>query len=372
MKEIRLGSVLIKNRHKRGITQDELAAYLGVSKSAVSKWETAMTYPDITLLPRLAAYFNISIDELMGYEPQMDKMEIRKCYLQFAEEFSMLSFEEVLERCHEMIKKYHSCYPFLFHMGVLLVNHFMLAGSPERSRQVLEEARELFNRIKTETDDPNLAKESLQMEAYCLLILKRPEEVLDLLGEYIPVSGPSEPVLASAFQLLGNQTEAKKILQIGLYKEVVSICNLLSSYMDLCTEGAEEFEQICRRFLAIAEVFQLDALHPGIMLPGYLVIAQGWAKRKNWEKTFEFLEKYTELAAGEIYPLKLHGDSFFNMLDDWLEDFLPLGPHLPRDISVVRHSMTQALTENQIFQEIMGEVRFQNLAARLKKNEEEQ
>lgn len=92
MKEIRLGSVLIKNRHKRGITQDELAAYLGVSKAAVSKWETAMTYPDITLLPRLAAYFNISIDELMGYEPQMDKMEIRKCYLQFAEEFSMLSF----------------------------------------------------------------------------------------------------------------------------------------------------------------------------------------------------------------------------------------------------------------------------------------
>lgn len=182
MKEIRLGSVLIKNRHKRGITQDELAAYLGVSKAAVSKWETAMTYPDITLLPRLAAYFNISIDELMGYEPQMDKMEIRKCYLQFAEEFSMLSFEEVLERCHEMIKKYHSCYPFLFHMGVLLVNHFMLAGSPKRSGQVLEEARELFNRIKTETDDPNLSKESLQMEAYCLLILKRPEEVLDLLG----------------------------------------------------------------------------------------------------------------------------------------------------------------------------------------------
>ena len=33
MKEIRLGRVLVGNRHKRGITQDELAAYLGVSKS---------------------------------------------------------------------------------------------------------------------------------------------------------------------------------------------------------------------------------------------------------------------------------------------------------------------------------------------------
>ena len=44
MKEIRLGRVLVGNRHKRGITQDELAAYLGVSKAAVSKWETGMTY----------------------------------------------------------------------------------------------------------------------------------------------------------------------------------------------------------------------------------------------------------------------------------------------------------------------------------------
>lgn len=39
MKEINLGRVLIENRHKRGITQEELAEYIGVSKAAVSKWE---------------------------------------------------------------------------------------------------------------------------------------------------------------------------------------------------------------------------------------------------------------------------------------------------------------------------------------------
>ena len=47
MKEIRLGRVLVGNRHKRGITQDELAAYLGVSKAAVSKWETGGNWYDI-------------------------------------------------------------------------------------------------------------------------------------------------------------------------------------------------------------------------------------------------------------------------------------------------------------------------------------
>ena len=65
MKEIHLGQVLTKKRRRLGITQDELALYMGVSKAAVSKWETGTTYPDITLLPRLAGYFHISIDEMM-------------------------------------------------------------------------------------------------------------------------------------------------------------------------------------------------------------------------------------------------------------------------------------------------------------------
>ena len=71
MKELNIGRILIENRHKRGITQEDLAEYMGVSKASVSKWETATTYPDITLLPRLASYFNISIDEFIGYEPQI-------------------------------------------------------------------------------------------------------------------------------------------------------------------------------------------------------------------------------------------------------------------------------------------------------------
>ena len=43
MKKINLSRVLIENRHKRGLTQDDLAAYMGVSKTAVSEWETGIS-----------------------------------------------------------------------------------------------------------------------------------------------------------------------------------------------------------------------------------------------------------------------------------------------------------------------------------------
>ncbi len=87
MKEMNLGRILIENRHKRGITQEELATHIGVSKGAVSKWETNSSLPDISLLPQLASYFDITIDELIGYEPQMEKRRLRNSISAFPRTF---------------------------------------------------------------------------------------------------------------------------------------------------------------------------------------------------------------------------------------------------------------------------------------------
>jgi transcriptional regulator with XRE-family HTH domain len=56
-------------RKNKGVGQQELASVLGVSFQSVSKWETGATMPDITLLPSIAEYFNVSIDELLGIKP---------------------------------------------------------------------------------------------------------------------------------------------------------------------------------------------------------------------------------------------------------------------------------------------------------------
>lgn len=107
MKALNIGRILIENRHRRGITQEDLAQYIGVSKASVSKWETATTYPDITLLPQLATFFHISIDELMGYEPQMTKEDIRKLYWQLSQDCLMDLFdneETVLNFCAQHLE----------------------------------------------------------------------------------------------------------------------------------------------------------------------------------------------------------------------------------------------------------------------------
>ena len=63
-----LGKTIRQLRQSKGTTQEQLAARLHVSCQAISKWENEAALPDILLLPHLADYFGVSIDELFGYK----------------------------------------------------------------------------------------------------------------------------------------------------------------------------------------------------------------------------------------------------------------------------------------------------------------
>ena len=55
-------------RAARNMSQGDLAEALEVSRQSISKWECGDGYPDITLLPRIAHHFHITVDELIGNE----------------------------------------------------------------------------------------------------------------------------------------------------------------------------------------------------------------------------------------------------------------------------------------------------------------
>jgi transcriptional regulator with XRE-family HTH domain len=139
MGRIHIGTFIAARRKEKGLTQEELANYLGVSKPAVTKWESGQSYPDILLLPVLASYFNPSGDELLGYEAQMTKEDVRTLYIRLSDAFAAQPFDAVLAECREIVRKYRSCWHLLFSMAQLYVNHAMLAGSPEKTADILHE-----------------------------------------------------------------------------------------------------------------------------------------------------------------------------------------------------------------------------------------
>ena len=62
-----IGKNIAELRKARGIKQDEVAKYVGVSAQAVSKWENGGV-PDTELLPKIAEFFNVTMDELFGLQ----------------------------------------------------------------------------------------------------------------------------------------------------------------------------------------------------------------------------------------------------------------------------------------------------------------
>ena len=65
--KLTLGEKIKELRKRDGRKQEDLAGALGVSNQAVSRWEKDGSYPDMEMIPAIANYFNVSIDELFGY-----------------------------------------------------------------------------------------------------------------------------------------------------------------------------------------------------------------------------------------------------------------------------------------------------------------
>ncbi len=66
--EINLKEKLRSLRQKKNVTQEALANHLGITPQSVGKWERGEGFPDITLLPKIAFYFDVTVDDLLGVE----------------------------------------------------------------------------------------------------------------------------------------------------------------------------------------------------------------------------------------------------------------------------------------------------------------
>ena len=102
MNALNIAANIVELRKMKGVTQEEMASFIGVTKASVSKWENGQSMPDILLLPVLASYFDVSVDRLLGYEPQLSKEQIQDIYRKFSKAFSEEPFEWSLKEAKHM------------------------------------------------------------------------------------------------------------------------------------------------------------------------------------------------------------------------------------------------------------------------------
>lgn len=341
-----LADNIARLRRRRQITQEELADYLGVTKAAVSKWENRQTTPDILLLPQLAGFFGVTLDELMGYEAQLSGEQIRRLYRELCDDFVRHPFPEVMGKVRSLVHRYYSCYPFLVQICTLYLNHFMLAENEEESRLVLQEAAALCDRVLQNSKDVGVCTEAVVMKAMLDLQQGHALEVIDALEPTLHsrhIYGQSEAVLVQAYCMAGEMERARSHAQVQQYTDLLGLVMDATQLLALYESDLERCREIMRRAQGVMELFELEQLHPNLAAQYYYQAALVYAAAEK-EKAMEMLEGL-EACVGRLLveeEMLLQGDGYFDRIEEWIEQ-LPLGSMAPRDRAFLRQNMLEAL-----------------------------
>jgi len=361
MKEIRIGIKIIEKRKEKGLTQEELADYLGISKPAVSKWESGQSYPDITLLPVIASYFDISVDELFDYQPQLNKLEIRKLYRRLSQRFTEIGFDEAHQEWSGYVKKYYSCWPLLMNMGVLLMNQVNLVSSQAKMEEVLNEAIHLFDRIETCGDDPKLIRQIPLLKASAHLMMGHASEVIDLLEGTQEIMMTPEIPLASAYMMKQENGKAVGLLQGSIFINLISILGAYPTLLNLYKDNQAALDRWVASATKLIDAYGIDKAHPATVLPFHITAAAIYLGNHHIDDALNHLEAYANLVSSPVLlPITLHTTPLFNTIDGLIES-LDLGNAAPRSDDAVKQSIKDVIKKHPAFESLADNERFKRI-----------
>ena len=374
MKDMSLANILIAKRREKGVTQDEFAAHVRVSKGSVSKWERGHTFPDIMLLPIIAEYFGITIDQLMCHSPQLSKAEAERIYTRLAESFAKKPFEDVVEECDTLVKRHYSCFIFVWYVALLYRSHAHLAATAERKSQIFQMAIDLCEHILQNCREPHILKSTMFFQASYYMQSGQPEKVIELLCDenQMPLQysdggvdysiSSSSLVASQAHRMLGNTEMAMEIEQVEMYCTLMTMLNSLLAYIRSNVEDYEVASLAYERAVNLAESFNMRRLYANNIQELYYWGARMYQAVGDSEKATHALEKYVDVCVNGYFPLTVRGDSFFSKIDSWVAK---AGDTLMHNDTTIKKMMKEAMLD-PAFDTLRESQEFVSLVEKLK------
>ncbi|WP_314944301.1 helix-turn-helix domain-containing protein [Olsenella uli] len=205
---VSIGSVIARERRLRGDTQQELAERLGVSKAAVSKWEVGQSIPDVTLLPRIAAYFSLTLDELFGYRSVLSNEEVATLYAELRAKAAR-DQSSALDRLREAVQDHYADCRLLVMMASLLFEWATVGPDPlgqagdevprlaaeDGPDMLMAEAVDLLDHVIDEGSDSVAVRQAAQMKAATLVQSGSYAKAVALLEPVVSPQGISQVML---------------------------------------------------------------------------------------------------------------------------------------------------------------------------------
>jgi len=237
-----ISTVIHDKRKETGLTQEQVASYLGVSTPAVNKWEKGVTYPDVSLLPPLARILKTDLNTLLCFEETLNTSEISLFSKKIIESIEKNGYESGFIMANEKIKEYPNCTELIETMAVLLEGAlFMFAPSLENKSFYEDQILSFYERA-SKGDNEKVRNKALYMLVSKYIKKKeyeKAQQMLDLLPERSALD--KKLLQAQLFRDQNKLAESSEILEKKLLSELNELQMTILSLLDVeLTAGNEK------------------------------------------------------------------------------------------------------------------------------------
>ena len=186
-------------------------------------------------------------------------------------------------------------------------------------------------------------------------------EALEDLTDPMRISGQNDLLLIQAYQMIGDNQKANDYTQITMYTHLMALVGSSIQYLAVNMANEDSCQETIRRMETILHTYEIDSLHPNISAQFYYQSALVNAFHGKQTNALAYLREYAKMVTilFEMKELKLHGDHYFDRLEQWIEQ-LTLGGDPPRSQKMLsehyqetlNHPLFVSFQDNQEFQEL--------------------
>ncbi len=280
--DITLCENLKELRKKRGNTQADLAVFLKVSNQAISKWERGDGYPDITLLPSIASYYDVSVDTILGVD-KINKMKKMQEY--FKESQSLSNNGKTSERVTLWRKAYNE-----FPNDMQVIYHLMFTLSAENIKENAAEVILYGERVIKESSDNKLRGGAIQTLCYTYKAIGKIEEA----KKYASMS---DSYATAVNTLMINLLEGEEAVKYCQYNIVYMIDLISLNVIHIIGSGKFNSEDVIKAANFVLNLFSLlyengdYGFYNCRISEWYYRLAKAYIKNNDIDTVFKNLEK---------------------------------------------------------------------------------
>lgn len=287
MNPLKIGATIASLRKARGLTQEQLAALVGVSGPAVSKWETDASCPDVALLCPLARALGTTVDGLLQFEAALSDEEVARQINALMEALPQKGPAAGEEELRQLVCRWPGCTALQFNAAAVCdgFEMFFPDASAEQKARWRDFKRELLERVRASGAAAYWQASTIQL-ASLALAEDDPDKAQTLLDELPEHPGDATAVRALLYRKRGQDEEAQKLLQTQLYTAVSKAMSTLALMLGSEKEP-RRLEKMVQAYRSLTGTFGLADLSEGFLVEAH-------RKAGEWDEAAEHFSLYVD------------------------------------------------------------------------------